>query len=128
MVPGKKQQDKTDYFEKLKEWHLNLCEGFLKSRSSSPNYDQKWGRFKPHQRFNVDQVPLPFVLDKKTTYERPLSQNEKVWIAMPGSGLDKRQCTLQICFSPEGYHVKIEIIFGEKAKSKLWKKKLIPKM
>ena len=24
---------------------------------------QKWGRFLPHQRANVDQVPLPFVND-----------------------------------------------------------------
>ena len=66
----------------------------------------------------MDQVPLPFVLDKKTTYERPLSQNEKCWIAIPGSGLDKRQCTLQLCFSPEGNPVKIEIIFRGKGKIK----------
>ena len=24
---------------------------------------RKWGRFLPHQRANVDQVPLPFVND-----------------------------------------------------------------
>ena len=27
----------------------------------------KWGRFLPHQRANVDQVPLPFVNDMEET-------------------------------------------------------------
>ena len=122
-VQRKKQNDKSDFLERMKQWHLNYREALIKSGNTKPTYDPKWGRFKPHQRLNVDQVPLPFALDKKTTYERPLSQNEKVWIAMPGSGLDKRQCTLQICFSPEGNHVKIEIIFRGKGKvSKLEKK------
>ena len=35
---------------------------------------------------------------------------------MPGSGLDKRQCTLQLCFSPEGYPMKFKIIFRGKGK------------
>ena len=30
---------------------------------------QKWGRFLPHQRANVDQVPLPFVNDMEDTLE-----------------------------------------------------------
>ena len=64
----------------------------------------------------MDQVPLPFVLDKTTTYEMPLGRNEKVWIASAGSGLEKRQCTLQVCFSPENNHVKVEIIFRGKGK------------
>ena len=29
---------------------------------------RKWGRFLPHQRANVDQVPLPFVNDMEVTY------------------------------------------------------------
>lgn len=58
------------------------------------------------------QVPLPFVISKKTTYEvGNKGQKEKVWVAQPSQGLEKRQCTLQICFSPEENHVKIEIIF-----------------
>ena len=35
---------------------------------------------------------------------------------MPGSGLDERQCTLQLCFSPEGYPMKFKIIFRGKGK------------
>ena len=30
---------------------------------------QKWGRFLPHQRANVDQVPLPFVNDMEDTLD-----------------------------------------------------------
>ena len=29
----------------------------------------KYGKYLPHQRANVDQVPLPFVNDMETTYE-----------------------------------------------------------
>ena len=30
---------------------------------------QKWGRLLPHQRANVDQVPLPFVNDMEDTLD-----------------------------------------------------------
>ena len=30
---------------------------------------RKWGRFLPHQRANVDQVPLPFVNDMEDTLD-----------------------------------------------------------
>ena len=31
---------------------------------------RKYGKYLPHQRANVDQVPLPFVNDMETTYEQ----------------------------------------------------------
>ena len=40
-----------------------------------------------------------------------MGRKGRVWVAGPGSGLDKRQCTLQLCLSPEDNHVKAEIIF-----------------
>ena len=58
------------------------------------------------------KVPLPFVIDAKTTYERPgVGRHDRVWVANPGSGLEKRQATLQVCYSPEDNNVKIEVIF-----------------
>ena len=93
------------------EWLQRFREGLIKSHKSGQNYDPKWGRFPPWLRFNVDQVPLPFVLDKKTTYELPIGRNEKCWIATPGSGLDKRQASLQLCFSPENNKVRVYVIF-----------------
>ena len=49
----------------------------------------------------------PFVIESKRTYEIPMNKGKerrdhRVWVAQPGSGLDKRQATLQMCFSPYG--------------------------
>ena len=52
----KKMEDKSDFTEKLKQWHLNFRKGLIKSGKSKPSFDPEWGRFKPHQRYNVDQV------------------------------------------------------------------------
>ena len=111
-VQRKKQFDKTCYHQALQQWLLKFREGIIKSKSPDESHsnDPTWGRFFPHQRWNVDQVPLPFAIDMKTTYERPLDKNEKVWVGIPGSGLDKRQATLQLCTSPEG-DLRAEIIF-----------------
>ena len=50
--------------------------------------------------YNVDQVPLPFVIDQDKTYE--MKGSEQVWVSQPSSGLDKRQATLQLCIRAEG--------------------------
>ena len=69
---------------------------------------------------NVDQSPLPFAVNMKRTNHRfeegANPRQEKVWISQPGSGLDKRQCTLQVCFSPVGPQPKLGIIFRGKGK------------
>lgn len=69
----------------------------------------------PRQRLNVDQSPLPFTVTTKRTYEHidegVQQRNHKVWISQPGSGLDKRQCTLQVCFRPTEDQPKLGIIF-----------------
>ena len=84
------------------------------------NYDDKWGRFTPEQRFNVDQSPCPFALNPKRTYhlfeDGVNQQQDKVWIAQPGSGLDKRQCSLQVCVRPVGSQPCLGIIFRGKGK------------
>ena len=95
-------------------WYTTLREGLIKTGSHLPLHDRKSGRFTPERRFNVDQVPMPFAIDSKTTYEVNLSKAEKrdhrVWVTNPGSGLGKRQCTLQVCISPES-KVRIAFIF-----------------
>lgn len=100
-------------------WHTTLCEGLIKMGSHLPYHDIKWERFTPERRCNVDQVPMHFANDNKTTYEINLSKAEKrdhrVWVTYPGSGLDKCQCTLQVCISPES-KVRIAIIFGGSGK------------
>ena len=37
--------------------------------SASAAFRSKYGKYLPHQRFNVDQVPLPFVNGMDETYE-----------------------------------------------------------
>lgn len=50
--------------------------------------------------YNVDQVPLPFVIDQAKTYEA--KGNEQVWVSQPSSGLDKRPAILQLFIRAEG--------------------------
>ena len=94
-----------------------LREGLIKTKRDSSSYDKKWGRFKPNRRLNVDQVTLPFAIEVKRTYDLPpMEKREKrahrTWVASPGAGLEKRQCTLQICILPDAAtKVKFAVIF-----------------
>ena len=116
----KKQVQKSNYVPGLMKWHCKLREGLIKTGSDRPNFDPKWGRFPPHTRFNVDQVPLLFAIDHKTTYEVDIPREEKrqhkVWVSNPGSGLEKHQCTLQVGFSPGDDSLRISVIFRGKGK------------
>ena len=111
---------KESYRKDLLKWHATTREKLVSSGTSQQSYDSKWGYFLPHQRINVDQSPLPFAVNMKRTYHRfeegANPRQEKVWISQPGSGLDKRQCTLQVCFSPVGPQPKLGIIFRGKGK------------
>ena len=106
--------DKEKFRDTMMKWHSTTRERLIKTPSSP----SKWGRFEPKQRLNVDQVPLPFSLDCDKTYEVPsVGKYDKVWIRQPGAGLEKRQCTLQLCFSPDAkMKIKPSIIFRGQGK------------
>lgn len=54
-----------------------------------------------------------FCVDQDKTYE--IAGSNQIWISQPGSGLDKRQATLQLCIRTEGQQtVKPAIIFRGK--------------
>ena len=94
-----KNRSKANMIPKLKKWHAIFRECCIRSNSDSLDYDNKWGAFKPSERLNVDQSPLPFVVNVKKTYEyvEPgKSKEHNTWISQPGSGLDKRQFSLQV--------------------------------
>ncbi|KAK3248556.1 hypothetical protein CYMTET_41984, partial [Cymbomonas tetramitiformis] len=81
-------------------WRVNFKrrEGFAtrKRTHKKPQSYASMGRFLFKHRLNVDQVPLPFVVgDYDHTYEDKGAKD--VWVRQPGSGLEKRQATLQIC-------------------------------
>ena len=108
-----RKYSKEYYRADLMKWHGVTRERLVRS-GLNDDYDSNWGRFRPSNRFNVDQSPLPFVIDHKRTYEvieEKEQRYNKVWIQQPGSGLDKRQCTLQVCVRAEGKQPKLAIIF-----------------
>ena len=53
----------------LMKWHSTVREQLVRMCAGSEAYDAKWGSFLPFQRFNVDQSPIPFVVDSKKAYE-----------------------------------------------------------
>ena len=66
-----------------------------------------------HQKTDIDQVPLPFVVDREKTYD--VTGNKQVCVSQPSSGLDKRQASLQLCIRAEGdQDVKPAIVFRGK--------------
>ena len=50
-----KRIDKEAQEPRIRKWHLNYREGFIKSGRNKAHYDAKWGRFAPSRRFNMDQ-------------------------------------------------------------------------
>ena len=51
------------------------------------------GKFQLKDIANMDQMPLPFVLDDNRTYDTVSAK--EIWVRSGQSGLDKRQCTVQ---------------------------------
>ena len=107
-----KRLSKEAYRNGFKKWHALTRERLLRT-GFNDSYDEKWGRFKPDQRFNIDQTPMPLAVNTKRTYEEiQPNRQEKVWIAQLGSGLDKRQCTIQMMTRAEGEQPRIAISFA----------------
>ena len=62
-----RKKPKEAYREGLMKWHSITREHLIRTGGGSEIYDPKWGRFTPSQCFNVDQTPMPFVVDQKRT-------------------------------------------------------------
>ena len=109
---NKKKNAANDDRETIQRFHRDLTKALQSKRRRDTSFvaDQTYGRWLPKNRLNVDQVPLPFVVEQDQTYE--FAGNKQVWISQPGSGLDNRQATLQLCIKAEGEQtVKPAIIF-----------------
>ena len=52
------------------------------------------GKFQLKDIANMDQTPLPFILDDNRTYDTVGAK--EIWVRIGQSGLDKRQCTVQL--------------------------------
>lgn len=51
------------------KWRATLREKCIRTGADEKSYDDKWGRHKPIEEFNVHQCPLPFNVHGKKTYD-----------------------------------------------------------
>ena len=73
------------------------------------------GNFQLGDIANMDQTPLPFVLDDGKRYDD--ARSKEVWSASAASALDKRQCTVQLTVFADGkQRVRPTIIFRGQGK------------
>ena len=106
--------------QQLQDWHSMLRERLVRT-GSSEDYDSKWGRFPPQCRFNVDQVPCPFLSDTNLAHHRlaetKTQRKSEASLSSNNDMLNKRQCVLQICCSPEGPQPRLGIVFCDPGKA-----------
>ncbi|KAK3243248.1 hypothetical protein CYMTET_47087 [Cymbomonas tetramitiformis] len=96
-----KSKSKEGRVEGILQWHTQYFKMLRGDNAvGNPKIHEKWGRFEPHLRLNVDQTPLGFISGLQDTYE--VKGSTEVWISTPsGSSLEKRQCRLQMCFAAD---------------------------
>ena len=75
---------------------------FIRKVAEPKDYEQSHdiGRFKLENIANMDQTPMPFEVGTTTTYNDTGART--VWIKSLGSGLDKRQATVQLTVHANG--------------------------
>ena len=62
--------------------------------------ERRRGTFSLVDIANMDQTPLPFVMDDGKTYNQ--TGSEEIWCASGSSGLEKRKCTAQLTIFADG--------------------------
>ena len=98
---NKKKDLAYDGRETIQRFHCNLRKAVKsKRRRNNSALHPKYGRWLPEHRYNIDQVPLPFVIDQDKTYH--ITGTKQVWVSQPSTGLDKRQATLHLCIRGGG--------------------------
>jgi hypothetical protein len=105
----------SDRLPRIRIFHSRLRHELNQKRLITTNqHDSLWGQYPPKFRYNVDQIPLPFINDQKTTWAR--RGDKTVWIRQAGSGaFSKRQATIQLCCSPvDGPQPRVALIFRGK--------------
>lgn len=111
---NKKKDSADDGRETIQAFHRNLRKSLkTTTRRNKSSLHPKYGRWLPKNRYNIDQVPLPFVIEQEKTYD--VLGSKQVWVSQPSTGLDKRQATLQLCICATGeQNIKPAIVFRGK--------------
>ena len=95
----------------------------IRNEAQNGDFVGPLGKFELSQIANVDQTPLPFTFTDGTTYDDTGAST--VWVRGGASGLDKRQCTVQLTIFADGEpRVKPMLIFRGKGKRITFHEKL----
>ena len=88
-----KEKTAQEFIPEFEAFLARLRFDFLKpiQHESNPSI---WGRFPPEKRYNMDQVPLPFVVGQDYTFTQ--HDDRDVNIKCPDERLRKRQFTMHI--------------------------------
>ena len=91
-VQRRKQVDRRKYLPELIKFHTQLRD--IKSGNEKSSYDTKWGRFTTNRRFNVEQVPMLFIVGQKKTYDINIQKTDRrdyrTWLSQPGPGTNDK--------------------------------------
>ena len=81
---------------KLQEWHQNIWYDVLPFRNGHiGSYDSMFGRFPPERRYNMEQIPMPFIVEHSDTYTE--EDDEQFHVRGTGSEVStKRKYTVNI--------------------------------
>ena len=82
--------------EDIVKWHQDLRYKVLPYREGHVGtFSPQYGRFPPERRYNMDQIPMPFVVDQDSTFTT--EDDEHVHIRGTGAdGLNKRQYSAHV--------------------------------
>ena len=94
---NQEQKQPEEYREAIQSFHQ-----FIRYMAEPRDYEipQDVGRFKLRHIANMDQTPMPFKMGTDLTYNETGART--VWVKSLGSGLDKRQATVQLTVHADG--------------------------
>ena len=105
------QREPSEKEAAIQEFHRQIRQHQFPESGDGPQEE----KFQLHQLANVDQTPLPFAFTSGPTYET--TNSPSVWVRGASSGLDKRQCTVQLTIFADGKpRIKPLLIFRGKGK------------
>ena len=106
-----KSKSPNEHIPKFEDFLARLRFQILPPRNPDQNCHPIWGRFPPELRYNMDQVPCPFVVNQDTTFTD--EGDEDVHIRAPNDSLRKRQFTLHCVLNAgvgEKAHAWVELV------------------
>lgn len=102
------QKKPAEYEELIRNFHLSI-----RRLATSDGNKSALGKFSLSIIANVDQTPLPFTFNKGQGYDH--KGTKTVWLQGAQSGLEKRECTVQLTIFADGEpRVKPLLIFRGK--------------